>query len=228
MVDIDAHGLSTRELNAELRRLAATTTEVVVRNPGSRHNLGVALIDTKAKIRFDGSVGYYCAGLNCGAEVEIRGNTGWGVAENMTSGTVIVGGDAGACAGATLRGGTLYVAGDVAARAGISMKGGTLIVGGNAGFMTGFMIQLGRIIVRGDVGEGVGDSMYEGEIFVGGRIRGFGNDAILADLTPEDEQMLESELMAVGLTVDREYRKIVAGKKLWYFNKKEWELWKTV
>lgn len=227
MVDIDAHGLSTRDLNAELRRLVAAGEDVVVRNPGSRHNLGVALKDP-AKIVFDGSVGYYCGGLNCGTEIEVTGNTGWGIAENMTSGKVIVRGGAGSCAGASLRGGTLYVAGDVAARTGISMKGGALIVGGNAGFMTGFMIQLGRIIVRGDVGEGVGDSMYEGEIYVGGQIKGFGNDAVLADLSGEDEGVLEAELASVGLPLDREYRKIVAGRKLWYFDKREWELWKTV
>lgn len=227
MVNIDAHGLSTRDLNAELRRHAAPGEEIIVRNPRSRHNLGVALTNAP-KIVFDGSVGYYCGGLNCGAEIEVTHNAGWGIAENMTSGKVIVRGDAGSCTGASMHGGTLYVAGDAAARTGISMKGGTLIVGGNAGFMTGFMIQLGRIIVRGDIGEGVGDSMYEGEIYVGGQIKGFGNDAVLADLSAADEYMLDAELASVGLSVDREYRKIVAGKKLWYFDKKEWELWKTV
>jgi glutamate synthase domain-containing protein 3 len=227
VVQIDAQGLSIRDLNAELRRLAVAGEEVVVRHPAARHNLGVAVTDA-AGFTFHGSVGYYCAGLNCGAEFEVTGNAGWGVAENMTSGRVIVRGDAGACAGASMRGGTLYVAGNTAARTGISMKGGTLIVGGNAGFMTGFMIQLGRIIVRGDVSEGVGDSMYEGEIYVGGRIKGFGNDAVLAELSPEDEEMLATELASVGLPVDREYCKIVAGKKLWYFDKKEHELWKRV
>lgn len=227
MVDVDARGLSTRDLNAELRRLGAAGEEVTVRNPGSRHNLGVALTDA-SRIVFDGSVGYYCGGLNCGAEIEVARNAGWGIAENMTSGKVIARGDAGSCAGASLRGGLLYVAGAAAARTGISMKGGALIVGGNAGFMTGFMIQLGRIIVRGDVGEGVGDSMYEGEIYVGGEIKGFGNDAVVTDLSADDEDVLEAELASVGLGVDRAYRKIVAGRKLWYFDKREWELWKTV
>jgi len=33
-----------------------------------------------ARIRFEGSVGYYCGGLIDGAEIEISGSAGWGLA----------------------------------------------------------------------------------------------------------------------------------------------------
>ena len=58
-------------------------------DPGARHNLGVAILEP-AHVTFDGSVGYYAAGLIDGATVEITGSAGWGLAESMLDGTVIV------------------------------------------------------------------------------------------------------------------------------------------
>jgi len=46
-------------------------------------------------------VGYYCAGMNKLAAVQVRGNAGTGVAENLMSGSVVVDGNASQAAGAT-------------------------------------------------------------------------------------------------------------------------------
>ena len=90
MIEIDAARLTTREINREIRRrMAEGEREMTIRHPDARHNLGVGLLEP-VKLVFDGSVGYYCAGLTDGPEVEIRGGAGWGVAENMMSGTVVV------------------------------------------------------------------------------------------------------------------------------------------
>ena len=76
MMEIDAAPLTTREINAEIRRrMAEGEREITVRDPGARHNLGVGLLEP-VKLTFDGSVGYYCAGLIDGPEVEIRGRAG--------------------------------------------------------------------------------------------------------------------------------------------------------
>ena len=45
MAEIDAAGRTSREVNAEMKRLIAQgTTEITVHNPGARHNLGVARV----------------------------------------------------------------------------------------------------------------------------------------------------------------------------------------
>ncbi|HSS59098.1 MAG TPA: hypothetical protein VLK59_13880 [Solirubrobacteraceae bacterium] len=61
-IDADAW---PKGLNRELRRLAEEegVTEFVIENPRSRHNLGVGQT-ADVTMRFRGSVGNYCGGLN--------------------------------------------------------------------------------------------------------------------------------------------------------------------
>ena len=142
------------------------------------------------------------------------------------SGTVIVEQNAGNSAAASIRGGTLVVRGSTGARAGIAMKGGTLIIQENCGYMTGFMMQKGTIIVCGDAGEALGDSMYEGRIFVGGSIAELGNDAVMQELTPEDHEFLTSTLARYNVASVHPFKKVVAGRRLWRFDKKELGIWR--
>src|SRR5881397_2509306 len=126
MPDIDCSGKETREINRQIKaRIQSGEAEIVLRNPEARHNLAVGLL-CPCRVRIDGSVGYYCAGLSDGPEVEIHGSAGWGLAENLMSGRVVVHGNAGNSAAASIRGGAVVVHCRVGARAGISMKGGTL------------------------------------------------------------------------------------------------------
>lgn len=221
---LDCRGLSTREINLALRRLAAESGRITVLNPDSRHNLAVALFGP-AEITFEGSVGYYCGGMIDGPSLHIKGDAGWGLAENMMSGRVLVDGNAGMSAAATIRGGFVAVRGSAGARAGIAMKGGTLVVGGNVGYMTGFMMQKGTIIVCGDADEALGDSMYEGRIFVAGRIRDLGNDAVLAEMSEEDERFVATALAEAGIDAPPRFQKVVSGRRLWNFSKKEIGIW---
>ena len=222
---IDAGGRSVREVNREIRATLEQAAAVVVRNPGAQHNLGVALL-RPGRVDFEGSVGYYCAGMNDGATVEIRGSAGWGLAEGMLSGTVIVDGNAGSSAGASIRGGTVVVRGDCAARAGVSQKGGLILIGGDAGYMTGFMAQKGAIVICGNAGEALADSMYEGVVFVGGEIASLGNDAVIEEPTHDDEVMLAGAFLRHRIARPARLRKIVAGRKLWNFEHSELEAWR--
>jgi glutamate synthase domain-containing protein 3 len=225
----DCEGRSTREINTFLRDAArrGPETEVVLLNPDSRHNLAVGLTSPLA-IRFEGHVGYYCAGLCEGVDVQISGGAGWGLAENLMSGRVRISGSAGSATGATMRGGTVVVGGDAGARCGVAMKGGTLVVGGDVGYMTGFMMQKGVLIIGGDAGEALGDSLYEGKIYVRGSIAALGSDAVQADLTEGDITLLAAALFDADMDmVPAEFKKIVSGKKLYNFDKNEKEIWKT-
>jgi glutamate synthase domain-containing protein 3 len=229
MAEIGCDGKTIREINMEIKRLIAQgETEIVVKDPAARHNLGVAILQP-IHLTFEGSVGYYCAGMSDGPTVEIRGSAGWGVAESLMAGLVTVYGSAGNGAGAAIRGGTLVIHGDAAARAGVSMKGGLILIGGNCGYMSGFMAQKGKIIVCGDAGQAFADSMYETVCYVGGSVNDLGNDTVIEALTDEDALFLESTLSRylldkAGLVSN--FKKVVAGRKLWNFKTQERTVWR--
>lgn len=223
---IDAADAPIREVNVAIRRGLADGAAITVRNPGARHNLGVALL-SPGEVAFDGSVGYYCGGMNDGATVRVVGSAGWGLAEGMLSGTVVVDGNAGNGAAAAIRGGTIVVRGDCAARAGVSMKGGRLLVAGDVGYMTGFMMQKGYIAVAGNAGHALADSMYEGTVYVAGSVASLGNDTVVETATEEEQQMLEAAFAEYDLPTPGRFQRIVAGRKLWNFEKHELETWRA-
>jgi glutamate synthase domain-containing protein 3 len=227
MMIIDGAGRAVRDINAAIRRaIAGGETELVVRNPGARHNLAVAIL-APVRITIEGPVGYYCGGMSDGVRLEIQGSAGWGLAECLMSGTVVVRGNAGNGAAASIRGGTVAVHGDAAARAGIAMKGGQLLIGGSCGYMTGFMMQRGRIVVCGDAGPALADSMYEGVVYVGGEIVELGNDAVVSEPGAEELEDLRAVLAAHGLRGPGRFRKVVSGRKLWNYDKRELDVWKA-
>jgi len=218
----DAHQLSTREINLELRRLLYEEGigDVTVRNPGAKHSIGVGIL-TRCRITFEGSLGYFGCGLIDGPEIHITGRVGWSACENMMSGVVTVAGNAGSLTGAALRGGDVVVHGRVGARTGIDQKGGTIIVVGDAGMMTGFMMQRGRMILCGDVGPGLGDSMYDGTIYVAGKVASLGIDCVPGEWTDADTEFVERKFRIYGLGSPPELQKFVCGKKLYNYDNLE-------
>jgi glutamate synthase domain-containing protein 3 len=227
VTSIHCAGKSTREINRELHEaIDSGQREIVVREPDARHNLAVALLQP-VHVIFEGSVGYYVAGMMDGAQIEVRGSAGWGAGESMMGGTLVIDGNAGSGLAASIRGGTVVVRGDAAARAGVSMKGGTLVIGGSCGYMAGFMMQKGRIVICGDAGEALADSMYEGVVFVGGKIAALGNDAIIEDPNAEDQAALADLLRTYRIAAPSAFKKVVSGRKLWNFDRKDLEVWKA-
>ena len=218
----DAHELSTRQINLELRRLLYEegVTDVTVRNPGAKHSLGVGIL-TRCKITFDGSLGYFGCGLVDGPEITIKGRVGWSACENMMSGVVVIDGNGGSLTGAALRGGDVIVKGQVGARSGIDQKGGTILTLGSAGSMTGFMMQRGRQIICGDAGPGLGDSMYDGTIYVGGKVKSLGIDCVPGEWTDADTELIERKFSIYGLGKPPELQKLVCGKKLYNYDSLE-------
>jgi glutamate synthase domain-containing protein 3 len=218
----DAHSLTTRQINLELRRLLyeERVRDVEVRNPGARHSLGVGIL-TRCRITFDGSLGYFGCGMIDGPEVHIKGRVGWSACENMMSGVVVIDGNAGSLTGAALRGGDIVVKGQVGARSGIDQKGGTILVLGSAGSMTGFMMQRGRQIICGDVGAGLGDSMYDGTIYVAGAVRSLGIDCVPGDWTDADTELIDRKFSIYELGTPPKFQKFVCGKKLYNYDSLE-------
>ena len=220
--EFDAHGLTTRLINLELRRLIyhEGVRDVMVRNPGSLHSLGVGILQ-RCRITFDGSLGYFGCGLIDGPEIQINGRVGWSACENMMSGTVVVNGNAGSLTGAALRGGDLVVKGRVGARTGIDQKGGTILTLGSTGANTGFMLQRGRIIIAGDAGPGLGDSMYDGTIYVAGKVKSLGVDCVEGEWTDADTELIERKFRIYELGTPPSFQKFVCGKVLYNYDNLE-------
>jgi len=122
MPEVDLGTTPLRTLNAALHNLRPDTNERhwIIDHPAGRHAIAAGL-DAPIMVEINGSVGYYCAGMNKLATVLIHGSAGTGVAENMLSGFVHVAGDASQSAGATGRGGLLRIDGNASSRCGISM-----------------------------------------------------------------------------------------------------------
>ena len=210
-----------RELNGALHRLpdGVNDTEFEVVNPRGSHAVAVGL-DRPVQVTVQGSVGYYCAGMNDGGIVTVKGSAGPGVAENMMSGTVVVEGDASQYAGATGRGGLLVIKGNAASRCGISMKGIDIVVHGNIGHMSAFMGQSGHLVVCGDAGDALGDSLYEAKLFVRGSVKSLGADCIEKEMKPQHLEKLAELLKRAGVADARpeEFKRYGSARKLYNFN----------
>lgn len=214
-----------RTVNEEIQAAVGQGYAVFVRETLSRHNLGVGL-PAGAKIRFEGSVGYYCGGLNNGAEISIERNSGWGTGEGMSGGHITVGGYAGMSAGASMSGGAIHIKGDSGPRCGVAMKGGTIIVEGKLGYQSGFMAHAGRIIALGGAGASCADALWAGEVWVAGNIESLGVDTRVVDPNNDEVATVESLLNEYELgNSGREWRKIVSNQRLWYFESREADAW---
>ncbi len=211
---------SLRELNVTLQALAGDTNTTAwnILNPRGAHAVAVG-ITTPVSVTIDGHVGYYCAGMNDGANIVITGNAGPGVAENMMSGLVRVLGDASQAAGATAHGGLLIIEGNASGRCGISMKGIDIVVKGSVGHMSAFMAQSGNFVILGDAGEALGDSLYEARIFVRGEVASLGADCVEQPMSEEDRTILQGLLQKSGAKANpEEFRRYGSARKLYHFH----------
>lgn len=223
-VEIVAGERPIRQVNAEIRTAVAEGEPVVVRETLSRHNLGVALPEG-ADVLFEGSVGYYCGGLNDGAVIRVTRNAGWGTGEAMAKGTITVDGYAGMSVGASMRGGLIHVKGDAGPRCGVAMKGGDIVVEGSVGFLTGFMAHTGRIIALGGAAEACGDSLWGGEVWVAGPIASLGVDSKVVEPEAAELAAVEELLVSLGLGGDHDWKKIVSAQRLWHFESRDANAW---
>lgn len=214
-----------REINEDIQAACLTGNDIRVVDTLSRHNLGVGLPDG-ANLHFEGSVGYYCGGLNTGSTITIERNAGWAVGEGMAKGMITVGGYAGMSCGAAMIGGTIHVKGDTGPRCGVAMKGGNIVVEGKIGYQSGFMAHAGKIIALGGAGESCADALWEGEVWVAGDVESLGVDVKVVEPTAEDVAEVDAILDPLGLKdTSRNWRKLISGQRLWYFESRDASSW---
>jgi glutamate synthase domain-containing protein 3 len=215
--------LATDDLRTLNSRLHGPVADLArswrIENPDGAHNVAVGL-DAPIEVEILGHVGYYCAGMNQQATVEVHGSAGVGVAENMMSGRVVIRGNASQSAAATAHGGTLVVHGNASARCGISLKGADVLVRGSIGHMGAFMAQSGRLVVCGDAGEALGDSLYEADIYVLGEVTSLGADCEEKEMRENDALDL-TELLAAADFDDvaaADFRRFGSARRLYNFD----------
>ena len=222
---IEAGKRHIREVNQDIQAALAKGEAVTVTETLSRHNLGVGLPE-QGEITFEGSVGYYCGGLNTGTKVNIQRNAGWAVGEGMSDGHITVGGYAGMSCGAAMMGGTIHVKGHAGPRCGVAMKGGNIVVEGKIGYQSGFMAHQGKIIALGGAGESCADALWEGEVWVAGPVDSLGVDVKVIEPTAEEVAEVDAILDPLGLVdSSREWRKMISGQRLWYFESRDASAW---
>lgn len=215
-VTFDLREASRREVNRALHQARSGLFRVL--NPRGAHGLACG-IDAPVSVEIEGSVGYYCAGMNKQGSVLVRGNAGTGLAENIMSGTVRITGSATMSAGATGCGGLVVIEGDAGSRCGISMKGVDIVVGGSVGHMSAFMAQAGSLVVLGDAGSDLGDSIYEARLFVRGEVESLGSDAVEKEMRPEHVAALARLLDAAAVEADPgDFRRYGSARGLYNFH----------
>ncbi len=221
MPTFDLSITSLRELNSAMHVVEEGSNDIHfdILNPRGHHAVAVG-IASQMTVDIKGSVGYYCAGMNDGADIVVHGSAGPGLAENMMSGRVIVEGDASQYAGATGCGGLLVIRGNASSRCGISMKGIDIIVQGNIGHMSAFMAQAGNLVVLGNAGDALGDSIYEARLFVRGQVKSLGSDCIEKEMRPEHHEIVADLLRRAGIAgvASTEFKRYGSARKLYNFH----------
>ncbi len=208
MATINAE-LGITKLNKEIRDLIKNQEkEITIENPDAQHLISVGMIGS-AKIKIEGSAGYFCGGLSDGINLFIRNNAGWGVADNILSGEVVVGKNAGAIAGVGMRGGKLIVRGNIGSRAGAMMKDGWILAGGKANFMAGYMMMGGKLVICGDSGPSIGQNIINGAVYCGGEIESVGDDAKIVETPEEEYKEIVALLEEAGLPIPEKFQKII-------------------
>lgn len=225
MIEVEAGKRHIRDINRDIHQALAAGEKVRVVKTLSRHNLGVGL-RWPGEVSFEGSVGYYCGGLNTGCKMTVERNAGWAVGEGMAGGHITVGGYAGMSCGAAMIDGTIHVKGDAGPRCGVAMKGGNIVVEGKIGYQSGFMAHRGRIIALGGAGASCADALWEGEVWVAGPVESLGVDVKVVEPTAEEVAEVDAILDPLGLKDgSRDWRKMISGQRLWYFESRDANAW---
>ena len=220
MQTIDLPEVGLRETNATLHAQSDDTNQTAweIINPRGSHAIACGL-DAPLEVTVRGSTGYYCAGMNQQATVNIDGSAGPGTGENIMSGKIVIEGDASQYLGATGHGGLIVVKGNASSRCGISMKGVNIVVQGNVGHMSAFMGQSGNLVVLGDAGDALGDSCYEARFFVRGEVKSLGADCEKKEMRPEHIEFLKEILAEAEIEADpSEFTRYGSARNLYNFD----------
>jgi len=206
LVEIDAMGTLTRELNARLREATSNgTKKIELRNVYGQRYIGTDL-GKPVEIEIFGTPGNDLGSFMDGPKIIVRGNAQDGCGNTMNEGEIIVHGHAGDITGLAARGGKIFIRDGVGYRAGIHMKEygdkkPVMVIGGTAQDFLGEYMAGGILIILGlNLKEGeahraryIGTGMHGGVIYLRGNVVDFqlGKEVGVAELDESDQLNLE-------------------------------------
>ncbi|MBI2872921.1 MAG: hypothetical protein HYY00_07035 [Chloroflexi bacterium] len=205
-VEVDAAGLSSRELNLRLRELVtAGATHIKLLNVAGQRYIGSDL-DRPVTLEIFGTPGNDLGSFMDGPSIIVHANAQDGCGNTMNGGTIVVHGLAGDITGLSARGGKVFIRDDVGYRAGIHMKQyqercPVLVIGGTAQDFLGEYMAGGILVVLGlTLGSGhrhranfVGTGMHGGVIYLRGSVESqqLGKEVGVAELDDQDKALLQ-------------------------------------
>jgi len=206
VVEIDAMGILTRELNARLREATLNgTKKIELRNVYGQRYIGTDL-GKPVEIEIFGTPGNDLGSFMDGPRIIVRGNAQDGCGNTMNDGEIIVHGHAGDITGLSARGGKIFIRDSVGYRAGIHMKEygdkkPVMVIGGTAQDFLGEYMAGGILIILGlNLKEGethranyIGTGMHGGVLYLRGNVDDFqlGKEVGVAELDENDHLNLE-------------------------------------
>lgn len=208
-MEIDALGLSYRELNTALTGLAQEgVKQITVRNLNGQRYIGTNL-HGDVHLELQGTPGNDLGAFMDGPNITVRGNGQDGVGNTMNQGSIVVHGHAGDALGLAARGGIILVRDGAGYRAGIHMKEyedrrPIIVIGGAAQDFLGEYMAGGVLVVLGLMRQRVrtharfiGTGMHGGVIYLRGSVEShqLGKEVGVASLDADDRLVLED---AVG------------------------------
>lgn len=194
-VSLDLHSTDLAAINAHLRELDESASEVRIVGAAGQAGLATGLRQ-RIKVRVEGSVGDYFALLNAGASLDIVGDVGAGCGHSMTTGDILVRGHAGHSLAAYARGGFIGVHGMAQQACGLGLEGADVVVRLSVGPRAGYAMRAGNLVLGSDAGEKLGEGCTGGTIYLRG------SAASIAD-TLREVRMRESDAMRLGLLLVR-------------------------
>jgi glutamate synthase domain-containing protein 3 len=153
-IEIDASGITYRDLNTQLREAVMNGMKSIeLHNVCGQRYLGTDL-HSPVEIRINGTPGNDLAAFMDGPHIVVRGNAQDGCGNTMNDGKVIIHGRAGDATGHAMRGGKIFIRDDVGYRVAIHMKEyedqrPTIVIGGTAQHFLGEYMAGGVLLVLG-------------------------------------------------------------------------------
>lgn len=210
-IAIDVSGMTSREVNAQLRTLINASTSIFrVRMVGAEQQDNLITAIPPAQILISGNVGNFCAAALRNADVEILGNAETGIAHSLQSGVVTVHNNCSATAGAMAEGGLIVIHGNAGVRCGVGLNGADIVVEGSVGAYAGMYMRQGTIVVLGNVGPLAGLGSTGGTWFIQGEIDNPPKHLVESRLKDADKLRLGLLLLNSGMDANaKDFRKYV-------------------
>lgn len=204
-VEIDAMGLTHRQMNSMLRDIVGKGVEhIVLRNLYGQKYIGTNL-NASVEIEIHGTPGGALGSFMKGPLIMVHGNAQDGTGNTMDEGQIVIHGHAGDITGLSARGGRIFIRDYVGYRTGIHMKEykgkrPIIVIGGSSQDFLGEYMAGGILVVLGlDLAEGeyhranfVGTGMHGGVIYLRGKINDYqlGKEVGVAELDENDWSIL--------------------------------------